>query len=120
MAEDRDEVVADISIVFDGEQAAKFRLKPEHWKIRSRDEQPLTVQGLAAIRQVGVEGDVGRDASEYRLQPLEITKHRIAENLVAAASLPAGRRAGLGPWRRQIDEFIRPCDRDRAQKSLVV
>ena len=101
------------------DQAAECRREPERRKVASRDEQSLAVDRLAVIGEVGAEHHMGRDAGKDLLRALEISEHRIAEDLFAVAGRPARRRPWLGPWRGQIDQRPRILDRQRPEQELV-
>ena len=59
------------------------------------------------------------DAGERRLHALEIAKHRIAENRIAAPRLPARRRAVARARRDEIYKPVGFVHRQRSKKRLV-
>ena len=59
------------------------------------------------------------EAGEAGLRPFEVAKHRVAEDLVAAARLAARLRAGLRPGRRQVHQLFGVRHRQRPQQHLV-
>ena len=60
-----------------------------------------------------------RESREYRLRPLEIPEHRVAEDLVAVSRLATPLRAGLGTRGREVDEPVWLQHRERTQQDLV-
>ena len=59
------------------------------------------------------------EAGEYRLGPLEVPEHRVAEDFVAVPGLATPLRAGLWARSREVDELVRLRHREGAQQDLV-
>jgi hypothetical protein len=72
----------------------------------ARDQQAFAVVRLTTRREIGAEGDVRGDPSEWRLDTLQIAEHRVAEDRVAVACLAARCVARLRSGRREVDQPV--------------
>ena len=85
MAQDDDRLPADRLVDFRTEQSSDRRYKAQRREVRPGDLHPLDLDGLPLIRDVGAETKVRDEIDEDRLLSLEVTEHRVAEDLVAPA-----------------------------------
>ena len=83
------------------------RGQTQHAEVAARDEHAVALRGLAAVGQVGVEEAVGGNTSEDRLLLLEIAKHQVAEDAVAAAGVVARLRSRLRPGTGEVHQRLR-------------
>ena len=119
VAQHRHEILADGLVVPRIEQAAQGRSKAEHRKVGSGHEHSLSGRGLTGVRQVRSEAHMGRDPRESALGALEVTEHRVAEDLLAITRLAARGRARVGAGGAEVDELLRRFDRKGHQQDLI-
>ena len=116
-----DRMPADRVVDFRTEQPPQRRHEVQRREIRAGDLHALgDVEGAPLIGNAGGKATVRHDAREHGLFPLQITEHRVAEQLVATALAGATDQAGLGARGLEIHQPFRLDDRQRTQQELAV
>ena len=115
VAQHGDGVPADRLVDFRTEQAPQRRHEAQRREVRAGDLHALDdVDGAALVGDAGAEAAVRHEVGEHGLLPLQVTEHRVAEHLVAAALARATVRARFRPRGLEIHEAFRPDYRQRA------
>ena len=106
VTEDHDLSAARLPVIVGPEKAAEMGRQPQHGKIRTGHQC-----GVAAFRGPGIrdgcaEIAVRGNAGKRRLHPLEIAKHRVAENRIACAGRAARDRSASRARSDKVHEAI--------------
>ena len=121
VAQHGDGVPADRIVDFRTEQAPQRGHEAQRREVRAGDLHALDdVDGAPLVGDAGAEAAVRHEVREHGLLPLQVTEHRVAEHLVAAALARATVRAGLRSRGLEIHEALGLDDRQRAQQELAV
>ena len=106
VTEDHDLSAARLPVVVGLQKAAERSRQPQYGKIRTGHKLGVAAFRGARIRDGCVEVAVRGNAGKRRLYPLEVAKHRIAENRIAGAGRTARDRSAPRARRDKIHEAI--------------
>ena len=111
MRQNGDEVAADDTIILGSNQTAEGGFQAEHGKVAAGNEHAGTAHRLALEREIGAKAEMRRDAGERPLLALEVAKHGMAEDLLAAAGVVTRLAPRLRPGSGEIHELLGGRDR---------